>query len=175
MTRYVALLRGINVGGHRKVRMADLRAMLDGLGYTGVATLLQSGNAVLTAPGTPPDAVGAAIGARIERDLGFPVNVLVRTAGDLRRVVDGLPFPVPDPAKCAVAFLPGPVDRDRWAAFDPAPYAPEEVAAGEREFYLSLPGGLGRAVLPRAMGPLLDGATVRNWSTTTRLLALAEG
>jgi uncharacterized protein (DUF1697 family) len=49
------------------------------------------------------------------------------------------------------------------------------VAAGEREFYLSLPGGLGRAVLPRAMGPLLDGATVRNWSTTTRLLALAEG
>ncbi|MFC7326867.1 DUF1697 domain-containing protein [Marinactinospora rubrisoli] len=176
MTRYVALLRGINVGGNRKVRMADLRALLSGLGHTEVATLLQSGNAVFTAPERPAAAIGADIEARIAAELGLTVTVMVRTAADLRRVVEGLPFEVRDPAKCAVSFLNMPVDRDRLAAVDHAAFAPEELVPGERELYMYFPDGLGRAKMPAVLGRHLAApGTVRNWNTVTRLLALAEG
>ncbi|MDT0302607.1 DUF1697 domain-containing protein [Streptomonospora wellingtoniae] len=174
MGTYAALLRGINVGGRNKVRMADLRALLDGLGYTGTATLLQSGNAVFGAAEADPRALGTAIEGALADELGVSVAVIVRSAADLRRVVDGIPFPVRDPAKCAVAFLDSPVDRERLAALDSAAYAPEELVPGDREVYLYFPDGLGRAKL----APLLDRylpapVTVRNWNTTTRLLDLA--
>ncbi|KIH99214.1 hypothetical protein LP52_08815 [Streptomonospora alba] len=176
MTGYAALLRGINVGGRNKVRMADLRALLSGLGCTDTATLLQSGNAAFTARGTDASALGAAIEDALRDELGVTVAVVVRSAADLRRVVDGLPFPVRDPAKCAVAFLNAPVDRERLAGLDPARYAPEELVPGERELYMYFPDGLGRAKLT----PLLERhvpapATVRNWNTVTRLLELVAG
>ncbi|TDQ46148.1 DUF1697 domain-containing protein [Actinorugispora endophytica] len=176
MTRYAALLRGVNVGGSNRIAMADLRALLEGLGYTGVATLLQSGNAVLTAPEGSAEAVAADIEACLASELGLPVAVMVRTRADLRRVVGHLPFPVRDPAKCAVAFFGEEVDRERLAALDRAASAPEELAAGERELYLYLPDGLGRAKLPPLLARRLGAPfTIRNWATTTRLLALAEG
>ncbi|MDA0565570.1 DUF1697 domain-containing protein [Streptomonospora sp. S1-112] len=175
MTRYAALLRGVNVGGHNKLPMADLRALLTDLGHTGVATLLQSGNAAFTAAHDDPDRIAADIADTLRTRAGLDITVMVRTAADLQRVVAGIPFPVRDPAKCAVAFLNTPVDHDRLAALDPAAYAPEELAAGERELYLYFPNGLGRAKLTAALGSRLPGpATVRNWTTTTRLLALAE-
>ncbi|MFC3997838.1 DUF1697 domain-containing protein [Nocardiopsis sediminis] len=177
MTVYVALLRGVNVGGRRKIAMADLRAVLTGLGHTGVTTLLQSGNAVFTAPGTAggEDAVAAAIEERLATGLGLDVDVMVRTAAHLRRVVDDIPFDVRDPAKCAVCFLKAPPDPGRLAALDPEAFAPEEMVPGERELYLYLPDGLGRAKLtPLLARRLGTPATVRNWNTTTRLLALAE-
>ncbi|MBX9389266.1 DUF1697 domain-containing protein [Streptomonospora nanhaiensis] len=176
MTRYAALLRGINVGGHNKVPMADLRALLSGLGCTEVGTLLQSGNAAFTAAEDDPDRIAAAIEDALREQMGLSVTVMARTAADLQRVVRGIPFAVRDPAKCAVAFLNTAVDRDRLAALDPAAYAPEELVAGERELYLYFPNGLGRAKLTPVLGSYLPGpATVRNWSTTTRLLALVEG
>ncbi|GAA1767551.1 DUF1697 domain-containing protein [Streptomonospora arabica] len=176
MARYAALLRGINVGGRNKVRMADLRALLGGLGYTDTATLLQSGNAVFSADGADPRAIGAAIEGALADELGLAVAVVVRSAADLQRVVGAVPCAVRDPAKCAVAFLDSPVDRERLAALDSAAYAPEELVPGEREVYLYFPDGLGRAKLT----PLLDRylpapVTVRNWNTTTRLLELARG
>nr|WP_155999420.1 DUF1697 domain-containing protein [Streptomonospora sp. PA3] len=169
------MLRGINVGGRNKVRMADLRAVLGGLGYTDAATLLQSGNAAFTAAGTDPLSIGAAIRRAIETELGMDVAVMVRSAADLERVVAGVPFPVRDPAKCAVAFLDTPVDRERLAALDSAAYAPEELVPGERELYLYFPDGLGRAKLTPLLDRYLPGpATVRNWNTTTRLLELVR-
>ncbi|GAA4902307.1 DUF1697 domain-containing protein [Streptomonospora salina] len=176
MTGYIALLRGIDVGGRNTVRMADLRSLLNGLGYTDAAALLQSGNAAFTARGAGPAEIGSAIEDALRRELGVSAAVVVRTAADLQRVVDALPFAVRDPAKCAVAFLSAPVDRDRLAALDPSRYAPEELVPGERELYLYLPHGLGRARLT----PLLERhapapATVRNWNTVTRLLEAAGG
>src|SRR5690625_2827397 len=105
VARYAALLRGINVGGRSKVRMADLRALLEGLGYTDVATLLQSGNAAFTAPEVDPADLAASVEHAIEAQLGLTPAVMIRSAADLERVVAGLPFPVRDPAKCAVAYL----------------------------------------------------------------------
>ena len=78
MARLIALLRGINVGGNKKVPMARLRALLEGLGYTEVATLLQSGNAVFTAK-EKPEAVRRALEAALKADFCFPVEVVLRT------------------------------------------------------------------------------------------------
>ncbi|MFC4565527.1 DUF1697 domain-containing protein [Nocardiopsis mangrovi] len=178
MTVYVGLLRGVNVGVRRKIAMADLRAVLAGLGHTRVTTLLQSGNAVFTAPDSAggEDAVAAAVEERLRAELDLDADVIVRTAAHLRRVVDGIPFDVRDPAKCAVCFLKEPPDPDRLAAIDPDAFAPEEMVPGERELYLYFPDGLGRAKLtPLLARRLGTPATVRNWNTTTRLLALAEG
>jgi uncharacterized protein (DUF1697 family) len=176
VTRYVALLRGINVGGRQKVRMADLRALLSGLGYAEVSTLFQSGNAVFANVDGPPEALAAEIEARIARDLGLTVTVMVRTVDDLRRVVEQIPFAVRDPAKCAVGFLAAPVDRGQIAAIDHAAFAPEELVAGECELYLYFPDGMGRSKLaPILARDVFGPATVRNWNTITKLLALAEG
>ncbi|QBI54429.1 DUF1697 domain-containing protein [Streptomonospora litoralis] len=175
MARYAALLRGINVGGRNKVRMADLRALLAGLGHTDAATLLQSGNAAFTSAEADPVDLGAAIERAIDAELGLSVAVMVRSAADLERVVAEVPFAVRDPAKCAVAFLNTAVDRERLARLDTAAYAPEELVAGERELYLYFPDGSGRAKLTQVLDRHLPApATVRNWNTTTRLLELVH-
>src|SRR3954452_24201246 len=105
VTKYVALLRGINVGGHRRVPMADLRCWLRGLGFEDVATLSQSGNAVFGGPERPTVEIEAAIEAVILAEAGFAVTVMVRTADELRAVFEGNPLEVRDAAKSAVAFL----------------------------------------------------------------------
>ncbi|MGC0418971.1 uncharacterized protein (DUF1697 family) [Embleya sp. AB8] len=175
MTKYVALLRGINVGGHRKVPMADLRRVLAELGYTEVRTLLQSGNAVFEAADRPTVDLVAEIEAGLAAEFGFAVDVMVRTGAELRAVVAANPLEVRDPAKLAVAFLRAVPDPAVWAGLDPQSYAPEELRVGERELYLYFPDGLGRArltpILARRLG---DGATVRNWNTVHKLLALVE-
>lgn len=176
-TKYVALLRGINVGGHRKVPMADLRRLLEGLGYGGVATLLQSGNAVFEAPEQPTAELASILEGAITEAFGFDVAVIVRTGAELQAVVAANPLEVRDPAKLAVAFLGGVLDPKVWAAIDAQRYAPEELRAGERELYMYYPDGLGKArfdpgLLARRDGPR---ATVRNWNTVTKLAAMTSG
>ena len=92
MTRFVALLRGINVGGHRKVPMARLREVLGEAGFADVATYLQSGNAVVTAPDTDPQAVASHIEQAIAAAFGFDVDVLVRSGAELDAVIAANPF-----------------------------------------------------------------------------------
>ncbi|GII57245.1 hypothetical protein Pth03_56340 [Planotetraspora thailandica] len=173
--RYVALLRGINVNPHTRVAMSDLRALLESLGYTDVRTHLQSGNAVFTAGELDPVRIGADVEQRIAGELGMTVPVLVRTAGELRAVVEDNPLEVRDPAKFAVVFLSEEPDRRMLEGIDPASYAPEEMSVGRRELYMYFPDGLRRPKLP----PLLEkrstaAATMRNWNTVTKVLALAE-
>ncbi|ETK31626.1 DUF1697 domain-containing protein [Microbispora sp. ATCC PTA-5024] len=171
--RYVALLRGINVNPATAVAMADLKAVLERLGYGGVRTHLRSGNVLFTADGDPGPA--AAIERGLADDLGLRIAVIVRTAEELRGVVERNPMEVRDPARFAVVFLSGPPDRERLEAVDPAAYAPEEMAIGERELYVHFPDGLRRPKLPPLLEKLSSTpATMRNWNTVTRLLALAE-
>ena len=172
--RYVALLRGINVSPATTVAMADLKALLERLGYGSVRTHLRSGNALFTAGGDA-ESVAAAIERGMGEELGLPAAVIVRTAGQLREVVERNPLEVRDPARFAVVFLARPPDREELESIDPAAYAPEEMRVGERELYVYFPDGLRRPRLPsllekRSAGP----ATMRNWNTVTRLLSLAE-
>jgi uncharacterized protein (DUF1697 family) len=177
MDRYVALLRGVNVGPHKKLAMADLRRLLAGLGYDGVRTYIQSGNAVFGAAGRDPAGVGREIEKAIEAELGMAVPVLVRSAAELRTVAEGNPLVdrATRPSFLYAIFLADSPDPGRLAAVDPAGYR-EEFVAGERVMYVLYPEGMGKAVLTHAVLEKKLGvlATARNWNTVTRLLELAE-
>lgn len=183
MTTYAALFRGINVGGHRKVPMADLRRLLEDLGHEGVRTYLQSGNAVFsTGAAAPADAgaVTAALSRAVEEHFGFSVDILVRDHGYLRAVVEDCPFPAErlEGRQLHVTYLSEDVDEDRFAALDRAAFLPDEFRVGDHALYLYVPDGLGRSRLADALGKpaLWKGvvATSRNWNTATRLMEMTR-
>src|SRR5450432_4129086 len=91
--RYAALLRGINVGGNKKVAMAQLRELLTELGYTDVVTYLQSGNAVFTSPEQDPQVLGSAIADGIQDRFGMSVSVVIRTGEELAATLASSPLP----------------------------------------------------------------------------------
>ncbi|MFJ3162787.1 DUF1697 domain-containing protein [Streptomyces kanasensis] len=178
-TRYAALLRGVNVGGSRKVPMADLRALLTDLGHGEVRTHLQSGNAVFTTgPGADEDTLAAELRQALAERFGFPVDCLVRGAPYLRAIVDACPFPADalEGRQLHVTYLDVPATADRFAAVDPAAHLPEEYRLGDRALYLYTPEGLGRSALADALArpALLRGivATTRNWNTVRKLADL---
>ena len=121
-TMYAALLRGINVGGSRKVPMAELRTLLTALGLDGVRTHLQSGQAVFAAGHGDEDSLAAEITAAIEAHFGFPVDVIVRDHAYLKAVVDDCPFPADtlEGRQLHVTDLSAPADPARYAGIDPA-------------------------------------------------------
>jgi uncharacterized protein (DUF1697 family) len=176
MSEYLALLRGINVGRNQRIAMADLRALLSGLGYTDVSTYLQSGNALFSVESGEAEVLAGQIEAAITAELGLHVRVLVREHADLRRIVAANPLAdvATDPSKLLVTFLSQPPDRAALRAVDPATYAPEQLAVGEREVYVWYPDGVRQARLsPPFFEKLLGGnaaATARNWNTVTKLL-----
>ena len=173
MGKYVALLRGVNVGGHNKVGMAALRESFADLGFTDVATYVQSGNVVFTATGRPTT-LESTIERRLTTELGMDIRVAVRSAADLHRLVAGNPFvPGADPKALHVMFL---IDRPSAARLRDLPEGSnhEEVQAGRHDLYLHLPNGMGRAKLPSAVGRAIGvPTTVRNWRTVTTLAEMA--
>jgi uncharacterized protein (DUF1697 family) len=176
--RKVALLRGVNVGGNNRVPMAHLRELMQELGYEDVRTHLQSGNAVFTAPRTPPPQAAREIENKLERHLGLSIRVLVRTRDELARVVSANPLPeaVSEPSRLLVTFLSAPPDPERLRELDPADFEPDRFGVGEREVYVWCPEGVRTIKLSYAFWEKRFGvvATARNWNTVTRLLALAE-
>ncbi|MEV5873087.1 DUF1697 domain-containing protein [Streptomyces sp. NPDC052101] len=178
MTTYAALLRGINVGGSKKVPMADLRTLLTSLGHTGVQTYLQSGQAVFTAGHGDEESLAAELARAIEERFGFPVDVLVRDHAYLAAVAEACPFPAADlePKQLHVTYFSAPVTPDRYADIDQAAHLPEEFRLGDRCLYLYAPDGLGRSKLAEALSRprLTKGliATSRNWNTVVRLVEL---
>lgn len=177
MTRFVVLLRGINLAGRNRVAMADLRALLADLGYSDVRTYLQSGNAVLTAGTRSPRQVQREVEAALSA-YGLPVRVLVRTAPQIRAVVDADPLGdrADDPSRAMVLFLDRPVPRTGLAGLDPAEYAPEEFVVDGRHIYLWLLAGTHSSRLAGALTQQRLGgvATMRNWRTVTALAELAQ-
>ncbi|MBZ6282451.1 DUF1697 domain-containing protein [Streptomyces olivaceus] len=177
-TRYAALLRGINVGGARKLPMAGLRALLEELGHGGVRTHLQSGQAVFASEHGDEESLAAELARAIEKRFGFPVDVLVRDHAYLRAVAEACPFPAADlePKQLHVTYFSAPVDEERFAPVDRSAFRPEEFRLGDRALYLYAPDGLGRSRLAEALArPRVNKgltATTRNWNTVTRLVEL---
>lgn len=173
MTRSVVLLRGVNVGRHHRLSMADFRAVLEGVGCTGVQTYLQSGNAVVAWPGHP-DALAAAVAAGLEATVALSVLVMVRTGAELAAVVEANPYAREafDPKLLHVAFLSGPPDPQRLAALDHDALLPDRLAVGDRALYLRYATGSQNSSLARVR--LGVEATARNWRTVTALRALAQ-
>ncbi|MET8576895.1 DUF1697 domain-containing protein [Streptomyces sp. NPDC005012] len=178
MTTYAALLRGVNVGGGRKMPMAELRAALEELGHRDVRTYLQSGQAVFTAGRGDQEALAAELAEELGRRFAFACEVLVRDHAYLAGVVDACPFPAAEleGRQLHVTFLDRDVDDARFAALDREAYLPEEFRVGDRALYLYLPDGMGRSRLAvQLAGPRLTKglvATTRNWNTVLKLVAL---
>ena len=176
MARYVVLLRGINVGRAKRIAMADLRALLEGLGYTAVRTHLNSGNVVLTGEDADPAAHSARIEAAIRDRLGMDVRCVVLTADELRAIIDGHPFAdVADNGSRMMAYVYlSPVDPALVEGHGPIPQDPEHARLGSRAAYQWCPDGLTAA--PEIGGHLADhlgvGITARNWNTITKLAEL---
>lgn len=181
MTTYAALLRGINVGGAKKVPMAALRTLLEDLGLTGVATHLQSGNAVFTTGEGDEDSLAADISRAVEGHFGFPVDVLVRDHAYLAAVRENCPFPAAglEPRQLHVTYLSEQVGPGRFTGLDQQAHLPEEFRIGDRALYLHVPDGLGRSRLADALArpKFLKGliATTRNWNTVVKLEELTRG
>lgn len=178
MTSYVALIRGINVGGHKKIKMADLRDCCASLGLGEMSTYIQSGNVVFSSDDDREE-VRQRLIRGIDDAFGFDVAVFLRTAAELQVIVDRDPFPresADEPSKVGVLFLSAATTQ---AAVDEAlsEYAgPEVVRAAGSELYIYFPDGMGRsklniAKLEKQLG--VD-ATARNWNSVTKLLALVQ-
>ncbi|OII62276.1 hypothetical protein BJP40_03440 [Streptomyces sp. CC53] len=180
-TRYAALLRGVNVGGAKKVPMAELRTVLTGLGHQDVRTYLQSGNAVFSAGSDVGEAALAEdLEAALEQRFGFHADCLVRSGAYLQGVVDACPFPAADlePRQLHVTYFSALVTPERFASVDQDTFLPEEFRLGERELYLYVPDGLGRSKLADTLArpALLKGltATTRNWNTVVKLAEMTQ-
>lgn len=176
---YVALLRGINVGGHNRVSMTDLRGLLGRLGFTDVRSLLQSGNLVLRAGARPVAEMERRFEAEAQKHLGLGAAFFVRTAQEWDAVVASNPFPEAaerDPSHLAVVFLrtqpaAGDVDALRQAI-----KGRELVRPDGRQLYAFYPDGMGRSRLTNDLieRKLAGQGTARNWNTILKVQALAK-
>ena len=173
MTSYVALLRGINVGGSNKVPMADLRAVVAKLGYVDVETYIQSGNVVFRSSSKEAALVGQLEDA-IARSFSLQIPVVVRSKAQLAAVLAADPFPDAASNMAHVAFLSGTPSAKAVAALDPDRSPPDAFQVVGREVYLHYPNGSGRSKLTGDyLERMLDvRATVRNRNTVTKLLAM---
>jgi uncharacterized protein (DUF1697 family) len=177
VTLRVALLRAVNVGG-RKVAMAELRAMLEAMGFGGVRTLLQSGNAVFESD-AKAEALETKLEAAIAQRFGLHSDVMVRTPAEMEAVLEACPFPEAakaDPARLLVMFLKRTPDAAGVEALHDAVAAmPEQVAVKGREAYLVYPQGVGVSKLTNVLAENRLGVrgTARNWNTVGKLAALA--
>ncbi len=176
---YVALLRGINVGGHNKLPMRDLTAVFVAAGCEDVRTYIQSGNVVFRAPAALADGLPARIGAAIADSHGFQIPVVMRTALDFDRIVRGNPFLAAgaDPAKLHVGFLASAPDSTQIERLDPDRSPPDVFEVRDREVYLHFPAGVARSKLDNAYfdRTLNTVCTIRNWRTVCRLHEMASG
>jgi uncharacterized protein (DUF1697 family) len=175
----ISMLRGINVGGHNKVSMEELRALYSSLGLLDCRTHIQSGNVIFRTGTHDLAALARRISEGVKRKFAFDVEVILRTASELRDVIARNPFAtrqdVP-PNKLLVYFLsrdPGPEAHENIRKLLSKP---DEFVLINRELYAYYPNGVSGAKLPptsidRALGTPMTG---RNWNTVTKLLALAE-
>ena len=171
MPTTVALLRAVNVGG-RKLPMADLRALVESLGFSDVRTYIQSGNVVFTSPRAPKAEL---LEAAIEERFGLAVDVILRSSAQLERALAQDPFPDADRARVHVGFMASKPGAAVVAGIDTDSFAPEAFAVVGTELYLHLPNGMGRTKLPDyVLRRLKVPTTLRNWRTVTQLAELAK-
>ncbi|MES2072036.1 MAG: DUF1697 domain-containing protein [Pseudomonadota bacterium] len=174
MKKYVALLRGINVGKAKRVAMADLRALMEELGYLEVQTLLNSGNVVFSVQAKLKGDHAKRIQQGISEQLGVSARVLVISGEVLEKVVAENPLAeVSDPARYLVSFVHDAADLAKLAPLQQQSWEPDLLAVGSHAAYLWCASGILESKLQQAVSRLLgDGTTARNWTTVSKLHAL---
>jgi uncharacterized protein (DUF1697 family) len=174
MTSYVAMLRGINVSGHKLIKMEQLRASFEGLGFAEVRTYVQSGNVLFRTRSIAEASIARRIEERISHDFGFAVPVFLRTAKELTDIVDGNPFlkdRAVDHSKLHVTFLSAVAPGTAAKNLEPLAIEPDRFHISHQEVYLYCPGGYGNTKLSNSAieKKLGLGATTRNWKSVNAL------
>lgn len=175
--RYIALLRGINVGGHAKVGMGDVREVLRSLGHVNIMTYLQSGNALFDSEARDPAQLARGIESGLAAAAGLAITVMIRTPTEIAGVIEQNPFATTtiDPSRVHVAFLSEPPNWEGLSGIDPAQFEPDRFEPGRQEIYLLYPNGSHQSKLTNGFFEkrLAVRATMRNWNTVTKLLNAA--
>ena len=177
MKRYIALLRGINVGKAKRVAMADLRALMEGLGHVNVRTLLNSGNAVFDATSGTPAGHAAALKAAILAGAGVDCEVIVKTAAELAAAIAEHPLraQADDAARLLVMFTQDAAPLAALAALEGDDWAPEAFAVSAHAAWLWCADGVIESRISKAVGKRLKtSGTARNWATVEKLDAMAR-
>lgn len=177
----IALVRGINVGGHRKIAMADLRSLFESLGFADVKSLLQSGNLVFRrGDRTASAAIERLLETAAVKRLALEADFFVRTAKEWHGIVGANPFPreaSADPGHFVLMCLKAPPDKRQVKALQAAIVGREVVRADDRQLYIVFPDGMGTSRLTTALIERTLGTrgTCRNWNTVLKLHTLASG
>ena len=175
--RYVALLRGVNVGGKNKLPMADLRDIFTEAGCAAVQTYIQSGNVVFEAAQDLAERVPEIVTRAIRRQFVYETAVVMRSSEEMRQVVASNPFDTSgDPRFLQVAFLEDTPGAEAASRLDPQRSPPDAFAVRGRNVYLHYPNGVARSKLTNEYlaAQLQTASTMRNWRTVLTLLKMVD-
>ena len=181
MNKYISLLRGINVSGHKKILMADLKALYEGLGHSNVITYIQSGNVIFEHDNDDISSIKNAIEAAIEKKYSFSVPVDVRTGDAFKKIYAALPFKnvdlEQDGTKILVTFLSKNPSSENIEMLMNYVKPPEQVIFGDRALYLHCPNGYGNTKLSNVFmeKKLTVTTTTRNLKSVVKLCELMQG
>lgn len=176
--KYIALLRGINVGSHKRIKMDDLIKALESMGFKNVKTYLQSGNVIFENDSDNAD-IAENIEMKISQTFGFSVNVIVRTGDELENIIKGNPFVKDENIqldKLHVTFLSDMPNPETISNLDIKKDENEKFEVAGKEIYLYCPNGYARTKLTNDVfeKKLNIVATTRNWKTTNKLMELSK-
>lgn len=172
------MFRGVNVGGHNKIKMDALRALYESLKFEDPRTHVQSGNVIFRTKEKNSAALAKKIQNAVERTFGCCPAVILRTPDELRKAIAATPFATRtlEPGKTLVTFLAGDPRPEAVATLLTFKAYPEELHLQGRELYIYFPNGAGKSKLPWSSVEKLLGTTgtARNWNSVTKMLAIAE-
>ena len=173
MKKYIALLRGINVGGHKKLKMADLKLLFKDIGFEDVVTYIQSGNVVFSAK--EEKNISDKIAKEIENRFGWEVPVLVKTADMITKILANCPFEETKKKEAYFMLLASPPKKDLMEAVSEINYPNEEFVLTPDCVYIHFGNGYGNAKLNNNFfeKKLEVAATTRNYRTLAKLVELA--
>lgn len=179
MPKYLALLRGINVGGNNLIKMADLKVCFEKMGFTEVTTYIQSGNVIFTTKTTPTETLAGTIEQTLSKQFSYPARVVVVPHKELRKFVENAPKDFgtkPEIFRYNSIFLKKPYTSKKAMRYIQAREGVDTVTAGTCALYFSnLMARATQSYLSKiTQTPLYPYITIRNWNTTTKLLALME-
>lgn len=175
MSTWIALLRGINVGGRNTIKMDDLRELLKSLGFSNARTYIQSGNVVFDAPNRSAAELGDMIADAVEKSRGFRPSVHLVTPDRFERAIEENPYPEADDAPKSVHlfFLASSPSNPELEKLDALRAPTERFHLADDVFYLHAPNGIGRSKLASSVERTLGvGTTARNWRTCRKLQAM---
>jgi uncharacterized protein (DUF1697 family) len=178
VTTYICFLRGVNVGGNKLLKMAELKVLFDTLKLHDAKTYLQSGNVVFRSDETDRAILTRRIEDGIRKKSGMQVKIILRTTHELRKVIAANPLPPEDrnPSGLLVAFLGGTIADTARALLTSLKIASEELHFGKQELYIYFAEGMARSKIANALTEKKLGVnvTARNWNTVNALLKMGE-